>query len=470
MSQYRAALLFILLAFPWPAGAQSLSAVSTTLKRESVRLTNAYPTLLRKAHNDGDVAAMTRIAKLLLAELTEQQFHAGCCNYETHYFEVAFIARDDKNAETLARILIHEPDPERAVLPGLKGTDKPLYTVFVDESLSVTFRSSYDLERVENPLIKESADFIAGVVGKLALPVAAAMRGRSAGIQGGTLAADYATAVTLLSAVLPHGRAKITEKLAATEPAAYEGAAARARYLAQFEGDRLRNPGTFEACGPFATSVSNGIAAAIKASCSFVKPDDDCVKAMKAAVTAAFPNPGSCPAEHQVRIARAFNQLAQAAPRTFAATTTLANTPMRYASFSLGTAVIGDINTKEDEPKAKLSNGTIVADTFPKLIVQGLINYMPWGYDPEQFSPSQRERVRFVFGIAFAPYFGASGGVGYAVTRAIGVQVSRAVIWYDTPKDGRSAIDQKPSGENVDTPFRAAHTSTWIFGVTYTFK
>ena len=157
-------------------------------------------------------------------------------------------------------------------------------------------------------------------------------------------------------------------------------------------------------------------------------------------------------------------------PSSLAATTTLANTPYRYVSFSLGTAVVGDIVTNADEPKAKLSNGTIVADTFPKLIVQGLVNVMPWGYDPEQFSPSQRERIRAIFGVAFAPYFGVSIGGGYAITRAVSLHVSRAVLWYDTPKDGRAAIDQKPSGANIDTPFRAAHTWTWIYGVTYTFK
>jgi hypothetical protein len=471
MSRACLAVLLLMLVAAWPASAQSLSAVSTVIERKTIDLGAPYVIVLRQAYAAGNVEAMTRIAKVLLADLREQKFGGGCCNYDDDYFEVVFVARDEKGADALARILIHNPDPERAVLPGLKGPTEPLYTVFVDESDSVTFTSSFDLERIENPLIKESGDFLAGVVGKLALPVAAAQKGRVAGVQADGSVKAYPTAVTLMKAAMPHSRAKITEKLRAHEPAAYEGIEARAVYLAQFEGDRIYSPDSYLTCRAFAAKIKDDLITARRAACGLAKPDDGCITALKKAVTDASPSPGSCSAAQSLRIARAFLPMAQAAPRLLAASPILTNVPKRWVSFSLGTAVIDDIDTKDEEPKAKLSNGTIVADTFSKLIVQGIVNVMPFGgYDPERFSPSWQERLRFTFGAAFAPYFGASAGVGVALTRAMAIHGGKAWLWYDTPKGGAKMIDQKPQPPDVDTPFRMARTSTWFYGVTYAFK
>ena len=106
----------------WPAFAQPIPVLAELVVKTDQKLSAPYAAKLRDAHAAGDIKALTETAKMLLIELGQLKIADGCCNYETHYFEVAFIGRDEKGADALTRILIHDPDPERNILPGVKGT------------------------------------------------------------------------------------------------------------------------------------------------------------------------------------------------------------------------------------------------------------------------------------------------------------------------------------------------------------
>jgi len=116
--------------------------------------------------------------------------------------------------------------------------------------------------------------------------------------------------------------------------------------------------------------------------------------------------------------------------------TALVNTPETHWNFGLRDGVYRRHQDRQDKPRAKISNGKIVVDPFSRLLAMGIVNWTPAGYDPGSVLMTKKERFKAFGGIAFAPYFGGTGGVSWAFNRYLGVNVGYAYLVYDTAKEG----------------------------------
>lgn len=443
--------------------------------------------LLREASAQGSQEKLVSVITEFLADLSKAGVSA-CCDQNQYVFSVVFLASEAADAP-LVRVLVYKNGLSRGSLPGIKGPADPLYEVFVAEDLGVKLDSVYQSEPLEDPLAKESGEFVRLVFGKLALPVGSNLiLNRTALTPSEEQRKELKQvkpplAVTLSRIDLPHQRAKITinHSITVSDPSGHM------RSQAAYISDSVtrtaiinraleRTTTTDPSCSEIAAAIQKAVdAEASKGECAPLAADPaKCLMAVKEAVgiayLAAAKQHTACKPADAFPLARRFVSLL---PEKFAmsakGSTTLMNTPETHWAFGLSTGFIGGIKTDNDKPRAKISNGKIVVDPFSRLLAMGIVSWIPGGYDPSSVVMTSKERFRVFGGVAFAPHFGGTGGVAWAFNRYLGVNVGYAYLVYDTPKEGEK-LDSEPTAENKAAPFDLAGTSAWFIGLTYNLK
>jgi hypothetical protein len=381
---------------------------------------------------------------------------------------------------------VHKRPLRSGTLPGLEGDARPLYEVFVAEDLGVRFDTVYQSTPQEHPLAEQSGELVKIVLSKLALPAALTLPGSRPpdGVLEGVQRKPppvLPVAVTLSKVALPDKRAKVTISHTATvlDPAGriraqsawvvnsveHELAAKEA-----VSADATADP----ACLDVARAIDAAIGSTASKSCSPVTGDGSaCFKAMKEAIATSYESAANqhsaCLAVDSYPLMRRFWSIVpdKLAPARGAVTVT--NAPTTRISFGLSTAYIASLGIDEDNPRVELSSGDIVVEGFSRLLAMGIVSYVPAGYDPESVRLSGWERWRLFGGVAFAPYFGGTGGVAWSFNRYIGANVGYAYLVYDTPKPGET-IGSEPTPPNRASPFELAGAHAFFVGLTYNIK
>ena len=485
------------------------------LFRGTVERDAPWLALLREANMQGSQEKLLSVVTEFLADLSKAEEISdplakasqpvGCCDQRRYVFQVAFLQSEAADAP-LVRLFVHRNGLTRGVLPGIHGAEEPLFDVFLAEALSVRLDTVYQSEPVEDPLAEQSAGFVKLVLGKLALPigletittrVTRVMGVETRGTENQRMRSTRPPlAVTLSRVDLPSRRAKVTisHSVFVTDPA--EQIRAQAHWVAdtalrraivsaalgdvppdtpEFEAEVRAGQAAYASCSLMAAGISDGAVKALEgAECSPLKADPaSCFRIVEDAIAQAYESaagqPGSCPAGDAFPLVRRFLSIVPPKLSPAQGSVVVMNAPKTRWSFGLSTAFIAAIETDNEKPRTKISGGRIVVDPFHRVLAMGVVNFTPAGFDPESVQLTARERFRLFGGVAFAPHFGATGGVAWSFNRYLGANVGYALLVYDTPKPGE-AVDSEPSAGNRAAPFDLASTHALFAGFTFNLK
>jgi hypothetical protein len=462
-----------------PAQAQQ-TAAPTQIFRKTVTLDSPWLAHLRRANARGSFDELFGVAREFLDDLGRQSSPPGvCCDYTRNVYQVVFFSSEAADAQ-LVRVFVHKRPLRSGTLPGLEGDARPLYEVFVAEDLSLRFNTQYQSTPVEDPLAEQSGDLVKIVLGKLALPAALALPGsRPPPAPPESVQPKPPTpplAVTLSKVALPDKRAKVTISHTATvlDPAGRIRAQS-AWIVNSVEHELAANvAASSAACLVVAKEIDAALQSAASKECSPVTGDGAvCFKAMKEAISTSYASAAdqnaACQAVESYPLMRRFWSIVPDKVAPARGSVTVNNAPTTRISFGLSTAYIVSLGIDEDSPRVELATGDIVVEGFSRLLAMGIVSYVPAGYDPESVRLSGRERWRLFGGVAFAPYFGATGGVSWSFNRYIGANVGYGYLVYDTPKPGET-IGSPPTPENSASPFELAGAHAFFIGLTYNIK
>jgi hypothetical protein len=471
--------LIVAVGFAAPGEAQETTA-PTQVFRKTVELDSPWLAHLRRANARGSLDDLLKVAREFLDDLGRGSPPPGvCCDYTRDVYQVVFFASEAADAQ-LVRVFVHKRPLRSGTLPGLEGDARPLYEVFVAEDLSIRFTTVYQSTPEEHPLAEQSGDLVKIVLGKLALPAALTLPGSRQppappeGVQPKPPTPPLA--VTLSKVALPDKRAKVTISHTATvlDPAG-RIAAQSAWVVNSVEYELVANPAASSAsCLAIAKEIDAAISSAASQACSPVTGDGSgCFKEMKEAISTSYESAArqhrQCPATESYPLMRRFWSIVPDKVTPARGSVTVKNAPTTHISFGLSTAYIASLGIDGDSPRVELASGDIVVEGFSRLLAMGIVSYVPAGYDPESVRLSGWERWRLFGGVAFAPYFGGTGGVAWSFNRYIGANVGYAYLVYDTPKPGE-AIGSPPTPDNSASPFELAGAHAFFIGLTYNIK
>ncbi len=454
---------------------------------QQVNMKSAWLTTLRERAAAGDTERLaTTVGEFLddlrfgptAATLQGARFPIACCDYKTNYYVVMFVSTNAEGKPALVHVLAHHPHPEGAVLPGLKGAEKPLYEIFVTEDPATQINGSYEIQRVEDPALKQLSDFVPLVVKSVVLPGAIA----TAGTGGEAMALDAGTSkvaprpfkysVTVSSVQFTHARGKLTGKhtVVINQPIRHlkSATALIAEQLRSncqvmmYSASNSNKAG----CSSLVTEAEKVAVASLDAEvCRYSLADlSECLKKSKADLAEAFKKfaVSSGRGEDEVRGVYTAFATALADPARITGTTTLENQPPQRISFGLATGYLAQIDAKAARPRTSVQNGKIAPSPFSRSISMAIVNLPLWGYDPTRFEPTLRERIKPFAGVAFGSHFGVTTGVSWSFTRTLSANVGFGRIWYDTPKADEQ-IDAAPINRNA--PFELASANAWFVAV-----
>jgi hypothetical protein len=473
-------LSFVALAGLAAPGYAQETAAPTQIYRKTVELDSPWLAHLRRANARGSLDDLLGVAREFLDDLGRQSSPPGvCCDYTRDVYQVVFFASEAADAQ-LVRVFVHKRPLRSGTLPGLEGDARPLYEVFVAEDLSIRFSTAYQSTPVEHPLAEQSGDLVKIVLSKLALPAALALPGsRPPPAEPESVQPKPPTpplAVTLSKVALPDKRAKVTISHTATvlDPAGRIRAQS-AWVVNSVEHELTANvAASSAACLAIAKEIDAAIQSATSKECSSVIGDGSaCFKAMKEAISTSYESAAdqnaACQAVESYPLMRRFWSIVPDKVAPARGSVIVNNAPTTRISFGLSTAYIAGLGIDDDSPRVELATGDIVVEGFSRLLAMGIVSYVPAGYDRESVRLSGWERWRLFGGVAFAPYFGGTGGVSWSFNRYIGANVGYAYLAYDTPKPGET-IGSPPSPENRASPFELAGAHAFFIGLTYNIK
>jgi len=461
-----------------------------------VKLTLPELSNLRRIYATGDSkkladAALKALADLSGFEMTDlpgAEQSDKCCDVQKHYFLVMFVAPDASGASgsTVVAILVHRPMADTASLPGLKGNSDPLYEVFFAEDLTATIRGTYTITHEENPALKQAADFASTFVTKLALPAKLKVNAgsRTTNTKTTTSADErpskrpYEVAVTFNKVVFPDtGKVAVRQVVSYGNPVthaassvAYENAERAREYKERYGEEKEPAP----SCIAFAGLLQQKVATrSAQPPCKpWVADPSECPKKIVADLDEAFAQyvaaAPKCPAGEAYRLLQAMARAAQDV-KPVTATTSLGNTRQVRYGFGLAAGYLSHIRVNNDHPRVQIQNGKIAVDPFTRFLTMGVVNWTPWGYDSQTFSPAKLERFRAFTGAAFSPYFGATAGIAWELNRYLSINGGYVWLWFDTPKPGEN-VDAMPTAANKAAPFELRSTGAWLIGVGYNLK
>ncbi|MFN7917887.1 MAG: hypothetical protein U0Q55_21245 [Vicinamibacterales bacterium] len=422
---------------------------------------------LRAAFARGDMATLRSQATEDIALLSQAApLKTHCCTAADHV-ELVFPARDRAGALVLVRVLVDNRPGDDPDLPGLKGSTRPFWQVFVAEPglrLSTVITST----RVDNPLVTQAGAFATAVLKGIALPSSLAAVPPPPTPAGAPPAYTGTLFVSLQKAELPDARAKlvirdsvivespltvivqrgrqIVERIAATS------ADACVKTLAEKEQEAVVKTAALPICQPSNLALTG------------------CLEGLKKATAeayAAYP-PAGTPACSQPDAARSvgldFQELTAAEPKNITSETTVNNRPTERLSFGLATTFIA--KSYQKDARVKLQNGTIVVDPLTRTLAMAVVNWHVLGYRAGLPSPSLGERLRVYGGIAFAPYVGPTAGVAFGLTRNLGVTAGGGWLAIDRTK-GTDQVGAAPTDKV--TPFRVGVAPVVFAGATFGF-
>jgi hypothetical protein len=144
---------------------------------------------------------------------------------------------------------------------------------------------------------------------------------------------------------------------------------------------------------------------------------------------------------------------------------TLKNRPLGRFSFGLMEAVA--LWAKLDDPRVKLTDdGTLVADTLPRLLTAVTFNGAFRGYDEDALTATPPEQWRWFGGAAIAPDFGAVGGISYMPVRGLAFNVGAGLLFTKSA----DAADIGAAPKDARDPFRLGVARVVFVGASYVFK
>lgn len=478
-----------------------LVPVNTARAQESVGVTeilrvqrefsSRWLSLLRVMYQRGDSAKLVETAALFLDDAGSRVTLPGggvCCNYRRNHILVLFVATDAQGKATLVHVLVHDPPVENGALPGLEGPDDPLLEIFLAEDDTVRIQGFYDVERVEDPTVRQTTDFVTTVISKAVFPVALGnlpeVANNVAILGGGAGNTTTAYWLTLSAVELPYKRAKLVghHTIAVTDPVehmTWTVAAIAGEFRlsqARVALDRAMAP-TINLRAAVPQLVCNDLTAATAMRLTDTLSSDvcrnsivdltDCLKQLKSDLTAAFVEGSqACSAEDARKAVSAFVPVLTPAT-TVVGTVSLTNAPLQRYSFGLASGYLTGIAFDASKPRAQISGNKIQPNPFNRSLTMAVINLPVWGYNSSTFEPSVRERLpRPFIGFPFTPYFGVSTGASLLLKRPLALNFGWAWLWYDTPKTSET-VGEAPV--NVAEPFGLAHAGAWFLGVGYNF-
>jgi hypothetical protein len=468
------AVLLLLAARVEPLTAQHGVAPRPVRPAATVLLHAPHLAVLRRAVRDGDDERLVASAADLLDDLQRSGFSPECCDYDRHYFLVVFTAPSAVGTTGIVPVLVHHPMSDVPALPGVHGDRGPqLYEIFLsDADTADTLTASYAVTPEASPAAKQLDDFVATVIGRLALPIGtrpgverAAQRtppsvparirlGRIAlpgfGSLGVRYTVTYAELFSHLRALAAAARAEAADLADAMSDGDVEGASCLAL------ADELR--AVFErtlrsaACG------------------SWIGDPAACGKKLREETGRAageyLASGAGCPGAQAAPVIQRFVEAA-ADVKPLTATSTLENRGRTRYGFGLVTGFIARFRLDSARPRTTIESNRIVVDPFDRLLAMGIVTLTPWGSAPKAGRLSAVDRAHLFAGPVFAPNFGAAVGFGFLISRTVAVDTGYARLWFDTPKPGE-ALGQPPSDKSA--PFELASAGAWFIGVSYHLK
>jgi hypothetical protein len=356
---------------------------------------------------------------------------------------LVWVGTDAAGKNVVRRLLLQPPAgrPFALDLPGIASADNEpkLFELFLTADVRSKSASTYTSTREEHPLVAKLPDFIDKIIGPLfdlisAVPVGKILS-RSAMPEPAVRVANvWATASRVM---LPFRRASITVKdriTVAMTPESYR------KDLEKFVlGLRLDGLLANRFAAAFAVKAVDALSNLKGGDCvlpgttntqciawlerQLTKAFDDC---SKTCVPNAKPNPDDVEAMTAVR--EHFNEsLKTLGPEVVEGESSFSNRPPTTLSFGGLTGVIlkGSIN----KPRAKLDGDTLVADPMSRLLTMAVVNWTPWGYDADSFTPTIKESFRLFAGGILTPDFGVGGGGSIQIVRGVAVNAGAGLIF-----------------------------------------
>lgn len=400
-----------------------------------------------------------------------------------NYVVLLWSGKDAAGEDALLWTFVHDPHPEAyaTVLPGLKGTKKALYEVYLSEQVGAGFTSYYLSTGVEDPfmtqiptVVERIAEPLFALFGGAAgvLPVRALPPGRK-GLKAEPKEPIYAW---VRQVALPIARADVKAHYFAGEPIPIEDFVDNAKQLAA----RLRfTTVSHSECGRGLASTLETAAAEVAGKSCLAptsgdtaeqrkKKAEDCLKAFDDRFLHEYRTATSaCPTDAAPRVVnREFrNLVTNWRPEKRKSEVTFQNRPLTHFGFGALTSFAFEGRT--NKPRAKVDDGVLVEDPLPRAITAVVLNYNILGYNASSSRVGWEERLNLFGGGTITPTFGLTGGVNFVLVRGLGLNMGYARLFHLTKRDDDS-FGQPPS-DKLD-PLGVDNVGVWFAGLSYNFK
>lgn len=448
---------------------------------EAVATGNPAGTLadLTRLYNNGKWKELQDKAAEMIQQVPVPAIRDGAKNHVV----LLWAGQDAAGEDALLWAYVHKPRPEAygTVLPGLKGTKKALYEVYLSAQPGAGFASYYLSTAVEDPFMAQ----IPAVVEGIAEPLFA-LFGGAAGVlplrtrppAPDAVPADKKPVLYawVRQVPLPISRADVKAHYFAGEPIPLDEFEDNAGQLAA----RLRfSTVSHSACArSLASTLATAAVEVAKASCQAPTAgtsaeerkklaqkclDDFDARFVKEYTTAT----STCTPDAAMRtVNREFRDLVvNWRPAKRKTEVTFQNRPLTH--FGFGALTSFAFQGRTDEPRAKVDDGIVVEDPLPRAIAAIVLNYNIQGYNASSSRVGWRERFNLFGGGTIAPTFGLTGGVNFVLVRGLGVNAGYARLFHLTKRD-EDTFGEPPS-DKFD-PLGVDHVGVWFAGLSYTFK
>jgi hypothetical protein len=467
-----------------PAARAQTPTVPVPLAQCPVALPDATVNLT-KYYQSGDWAAFQKYAATVVtiaqttcpqdqAETPETLSMVKGINLAFDYVLLAWVAKNQFAETTLYSAIVHPGvEPYATTLPGAGPGGPRLFQVFVSPLELDTLAAVYLSVRENNPLVAQ----LPAVAEAIVNPLFASLQALQGDLRAGKIkkARSRAAATvppfwaTISTVTLPFTRAAVAAELRASTFSSSVSIERSARNLA---ASLKFTQAPFSPCAQTLADRLQQILANRKEECA-EKPEE-CGEMVAADFRMAYESAQCRTPEAEAKVDRAaLNAVDEAFRKLVAgldskdvnAKLSLKNVPLARFSFGVMTGYLAWAGTKS--ARAKIDDGTIVADPLNRQIAMVVVNGGFKAYDSTRFSPGTWERHRWFAGVVITPDIGVGGGYSMLIVRGLAVNVGVAIVASPSPAEGES-FDAAPV--NPKDPLRPTAAGGLFFGASYNFK
>jgi hypothetical protein len=424
----------------------------------------------------GDLSNARKTGELIIAEARKDPTHGtkeAFCSTK-HYRVLVWAARDVKGALILRRLLLKPPAtrPFSLDLPGIGADEKDakLFEILIAGDKRSTLVSVYRSTRETDPLTAQVPEFVKSILTPFfgLVSVVAGELGRAERM---AVSVPHLF-ITASQVQLPFKRASVTIKSLASLPRTQEmWDADLTRLVLDLGLDGLLDP---RFARPFGDRLPAKLSLAAKTACTPGKTMEECLTELNKAVADTLKDcettcvPGTTPTADDLKALKAvadrFRTLIRT-PRVAETDFSFTNRPETHLTLGALSGVLlwGEV----DRPRAKLENGSLVADPLGRLVTMAVINWAPTGYDAEAFSPTKPEVWKFFAGAILTPDFGVGVGVSVQLVRGVAFNVGYGRL-YTKAVEAPVQIGKPPV--DATKPFALGRAEVVFIGASYNLK